>query len=89
MFSDTLGENFRNILYVYYIQISCFIRCFICIVNKKPKILLFYTYKIPLFILKQKNEKNKNPAICPLWKGQNQIATYEYAIRYSARYERY
>ncbi|MFS7960943.1 hypothetical protein Hanom_Chr08g00708961 [Helianthus anomalus] len=60
MFSDTLEENFRDIIYIYYIQISCFVSCFICMLNKNLKILLFYTYKIALFILKQIKNKKKN-----------------------------
>ncbi|MFS7993764.1 hypothetical protein Hanom_Chr12g01097921 [Helianthus anomalus] len=56
--------------------ILCVVLC-VCLIENL-RILLFYTYKISIFILKQKKEtKNLKSRYCPLWKRQNQIATHE------------
>ncbi|KAF5820051.1 hypothetical protein HanXRQr2_Chr02g0084481 [Helianthus annuus] len=45
-------------MYIISKQAVLYAILYVCL-TKKPKILLFYTYKIPLFILKQKKKKKK------------------------------
>ncbi|KAJ0442477.1 hypothetical protein HanIR_Chr16g0809781 [Helianthus annuus] len=47
MFSNTLEENFRNLLYVYFIKVSCF---YMCIYIRKNKSRYFICI-LSLFIL--------------------------------------